>query len=52
MNLNAIETEQFLITPHEEVHEYSQRKANDRDRWIKGMQRLQKQFEDFLTPAK
>ena len=50
--LNAIETEQFLITPHEEVLEYSQRKANDRDRWIKGMQRLQKQFEDFLTPAK
>jgi hypothetical protein len=27
------------------------RKGNDRDRWIKGMQRLQKQYEEFLTPT-
>ena len=27
--------------------EYVQRKGNDRDRWISGMQRLQKQFEEF-----
>lgn len=48
--LNAIEEERFLITPHQEVLEYVQRKGNDRDRWISGMQRLQKQYEDFLTP--
>ena len=48
--LNAIQTETFLVTPHAEVLEYVKRKANDRDRWITGMQRLQKQFEDFLTP--
>ena len=48
--LNAIEEERFLITPHEEVLEYVKRKGNDRDRWIGGMQRLQTQYEDFLTP--
>ena len=48
--LNAIEEERFLVTPHDEVLEYVKRKGNDRDRWITGMQRLQKQYEDFLTP--
>jgi len=33
--------------PHKEVGEYVQRKGNDRDRWIAGMQRLQTQYEDF-----
>ena len=45
--LEAIEKEQFLITPHEEVLEYINRKANDYDRWISGMQRLQGKFEEF-----
>ena len=45
--LEAIEKEQFLITPHEEVLEYIKRKATDYDRWIGGMQRLQSKFEDF-----
>ena len=45
--LEAIEKEQFLITPHEEVLEYISRKANDYDRWISGMQRLQGKFEEF-----
>ena len=35
------------VLPHKEVGEYVQRKGNDRDRWISGMQRLQKQFEEF-----
>ena len=48
--LNAIEEERFLVTPHDEVLEYVKRKGNDRDRWIAGMQRLQVQYEDFLTP--
>jgi len=48
--LHAIKEERFLVLPHQEVTEYMQRKANDRDRWIGGMQRLQKQYEDFLTP--
>jgi NAD(P)-dependent dehydrogenase (short-subunit alcohol dehydrogenase family) len=37
----AITDERFLILPHPEVQTYVQRKADDRDRWIKGMQRLQ-----------
>ena len=49
--LSAIAEERFLVLPHTEVAEYVMRKGNDRDRWIKGMQRLQKQYEDFLTPT-
>ena len=49
--LKCIAEENFLVLPHEEVGEYVMRKGNDRDRWISGMQRLQKQFEDFLTPV-
>ena len=45
--LDAIEKERFLVLPHKEVGEYVQRKGNDRDRWITGMQRLQTQYEDF-----
>ncbi len=49
--LKCIEEEKFLVLPHREVAEYVSRKGNDRDRWISGMQRLQKQYEDFLTPV-
>ena len=33
--------ERFLILPHPEVSEYFRRKADDYDRWLKGMRRLQ-----------
>ncbi len=33
--------ERFLILPHPEVGEYMRRKADDYDRWLKGMRRLQ-----------
>jgi NAD(P)-dependent dehydrogenase (short-subunit alcohol dehydrogenase family) len=33
--------ERFLILPHPEVHEYEQRRAADRDRWLAGMRKLQ-----------
>ena len=49
--LKCISEEKFLVLPHTEVAEYVSRKGNDRDRWISGMQRLQKQYEDFLTPV-
>jgi NAD(P)-dependent dehydrogenase (short-subunit alcohol dehydrogenase family) len=32
--------ERFLILPHPEVAEYFRRKANDYDRWLRGMRRL------------
>ena len=34
----------FLILPHTEVATYAQRRAEDHDRWIRGMQRLQRSF--------
>jgi NAD(P)-dependent dehydrogenase (short-subunit alcohol dehydrogenase family) len=36
----GINAERFLILPHPEVAEYFQRKANDYDRWLRGMRRL------------
>jgi NAD(P)-dependent dehydrogenase (short-subunit alcohol dehydrogenase family) len=39
--VKGIESERFLILPHPEVLEYFQRKANDYDRWLRGMRRLQ-----------
>ncbi|MDH3752427.1 MAG: SDR family oxidoreductase [Acidimicrobiia bacterium] len=40
----AIAAEEFLITPHPSVRDYIKRKADDPDRWIHGMQRLQQRF--------
>lgn len=39
--VQGLRDETFLILPHPEVKEYFQRKANDYDRWIGGMRRLQ-----------
>lgn len=38
--VEAIDAERFLVLPHPEVADYEQRKAADRDRWLKGMRRL------------
>jgi NAD(P)-dependent dehydrogenase (short-subunit alcohol dehydrogenase family) len=40
--------ERFLILPHPEVGEYFRRKANDYDRWLRGMRRMQAKLQ---TPA-
>ena len=40
----GLDTEQFLILPHPEVAEYFRRKADDYDRWLAGMRRLQSRF--------
>ena len=42
--IEALEKETFLILPHADVLTYMQRKANDYDRWIGGMQRLQQRL--------
>ena len=36
----GMEAETFLILPHAEVAEYTQRKAQDRDRWLGGMRKM------------
>jgi NAD(P)-dependent dehydrogenase (short-subunit alcohol dehydrogenase family) len=38
--IEGLRDEKFLILPHPEVAEYFKRKANDHDRWLRGMRRL------------
>ncbi len=40
----ALEDERFLILPHPEVAVFAQRRADDTDRWLAGMRRLQAQL--------
>jgi NAD(P)-dependent dehydrogenase (short-subunit alcohol dehydrogenase family) len=37
----GVQEERFLILPHPEVATYEQRRAGDRERWLRGMRRLQ-----------
>jgi NAD(P)-dependent dehydrogenase (short-subunit alcohol dehydrogenase family) len=38
--IEGVRDERFLILPHPDVREYFRRKADDYDRWIRGMRRL------------
>jgi NAD(P)-dependent dehydrogenase (short-subunit alcohol dehydrogenase family) len=49
--LEAIADERFLILPHPEVLDFFQRKANDYDRWLRGMRRLQSSITDPTRPT-
>ncbi|MGY6534149.1 MAG: SDR family oxidoreductase [Pararhodobacter sp.] len=40
--LEGVMQERFLVLPHAEVAAYAQKKAQDHDRWIAGMVRLQR----------
>lgn len=42
--VKCIDEERFMVLPHPEVEKYFQNKANDYQRWIGGMQRLQERF--------
>jgi NAD(P)-dependent dehydrogenase (short-subunit alcohol dehydrogenase family) len=44
--VEGLATERFLILPHPEVAEYVRRKAEDIERWLRGMRRLQARFGD------
>jgi NAD(P)-dependent dehydrogenase (short-subunit alcohol dehydrogenase family) len=44
--IQGLEAERFLILPHPEVAEYFRRKADDYDRWLRGMRRLQSRVKD------
>ena len=37
--------ERFLVLPHPEVLDYFRRKADDYDRWLRGMRRLRARYE-------
>jgi NAD(P)-dependent dehydrogenase (short-subunit alcohol dehydrogenase family) len=43
--MKAIAEERFMVLPHPEAGKYFQNKANDYERWIKGMQKLQRNIE-------
>ncbi|MDE0256318.1 MAG: SDR family NAD(P)-dependent oxidoreductase [Rhodospirillaceae bacterium] len=42
--VRAMDEERFLIFPHETVYTYMQRKADDRDRWLRGMAKVRARF--------
>lgn len=42
--LTAIEEERFLVLPHPQVADYFRVKAQDYDRWIAGMRRLNRKY--------
>ncbi|HWQ36821.1 MAG TPA: SDR family oxidoreductase [Blastocatellia bacterium] len=44
--VKGLAEESFLILPHPEVAEYFKRKANDYERWLRGMRRLQAQVRE------
>ncbi|HEV3226050.1 MAG TPA: SDR family oxidoreductase [Acidimicrobiales bacterium] len=44
----GLRDERFLILPHPEVSEYVRRKAEDPDRWLAGMRRLQARIHEAL----
>jgi NAD(P)-dependent dehydrogenase (short-subunit alcohol dehydrogenase family) len=46
--VKGIAEERFLILPHPEVAEFFRRKADDYDRWLRGMRRLR---QSLLTPS-
>ncbi|MED5552505.1 MAG: SDR family oxidoreductase, partial [Actinomycetota bacterium] len=47
----AVQEERFLILSHPEVKTYTERKAADPDRWLKGMRRLRQRSFDLLEGA-
>ena len=44
--IEGLAAERFLILPHPEVATYFQNKANDYDRWLGGMRKLNEQLEN------
>lgn len=40
--LEALREDRFLVLPHPEVATYEQRRAGDRERWLRGMRRMQR----------
>jgi hypothetical protein len=46
--IDGLDAERFLILPHPVVADYFRRKADDYDRWLRGMRRLQTRYSDPL----
>ncbi len=50
--MKAIAEEKFLVLPHPEVAKYFQNKANDYERWLRGMRKLQATALPLKTQAR
>jgi NAD(P)-dependent dehydrogenase (short-subunit alcohol dehydrogenase family) len=46
----AVRGNSFLVLPHAEVAEYYQRRATDPDRWLAGMNKIQRSFDKVEQP--
>jgi NAD(P)-dependent dehydrogenase (short-subunit alcohol dehydrogenase family) len=46
--VDAIRAERFLVLPHPEVERYFQKKANDYERWLGSMRKLNRQARDWI----
>lgn len=49
VTLDDLGNGKFLVLPHEVVAEYIRRKGDDRDRWVKGMRKVQEKYEDTIA---
>jgi NAD(P)-dependent dehydrogenase (short-subunit alcohol dehydrogenase family) len=49
--IDGLAAESFLILPHPVVLDYFRRKADDYDRWLRGMRRLQSRYVDGGFPS-
>ncbi|MBA3606785.1 MAG: SDR family oxidoreductase [Acidimicrobiia bacterium] len=47
--IDAVREDRFLIFTHPEMHEYTRRKTEDPDRWIRGMTRLWSRSRELLA---
>jgi NAD(P)-dependent dehydrogenase (short-subunit alcohol dehydrogenase family) len=48
--IEGLDAEQFLIAPHPKVREHFRRKADDYERWLTGMRRLQASMTPLKSP--
>jgi NAD(P)-dependent dehydrogenase (short-subunit alcohol dehydrogenase family) len=46
--LDGMADGRFLILPHPEVHDYYVARASDTDKWLRGMNRLERKIEEAL----
>lgn len=46
--IQGLAAEKFLILPHPDVHDYFRHKADDYDRWLNGMRRLDRKITGVL----
>lgn len=46
----ALREKRFLILPHVEVHRFTQNRATDHERWLKGMQKIHRELMGDVEP--